>query len=299
MIGKLDLYRIFKEVALQKSISKAAEQLYLTQSAVSQAIQKLEKELDIILFYRTTKGVTLTSEGLLLYEHVISAMNLLSMAEEKILESKNLLTGVLHIGVGDTISRYFLLPYLEEFDTKYPGIKLNIINGTTIEICDFIKEGKADVGICNLPIHDSKFHFIPCKEVHDIFVCGEKYKHLTAQPITLDHLMSMPLIFLEKNSNSRKYVEQILKEQGYLISPDFELGSHDLLLEFAKINLGIACVTKEFSEHYLNNGILHEIQLTEEIPKRNIGICYSKMIPVSRATKKFIEIIEPRHHVSS
>lgn len=299
MIGKLDLYRIFKEVALHKSISKAAQQLYLTQSAVSQAILKLEKELDITLFYRTTKGVTLTTEGTLLFEHVNSAMNILDIAENKILESKNLLTGALHIGVGDTISRYYLLPYLEEFYTKYPGIKLKIINGTTTEICEFIKEGKADVGICNLPIQDTKFHFIPCKEVHDIFVCGEKYKHLTSQPISLEHLMSIPLIFLEKNSNSRKYVEQYLKEQGHPISPDFELGSHDLLLEFAKINLGIACVTKEFSKHYLQNGMLHEIKLITNIPKRNIGICYSKMFPVSRATKTFIEIIDPRHHISN
>ena len=299
MIGKLDLYRIFKEVALNKSISKAAQELYLTQSAVSQAILKLEKELDITLFYRTPKGVTLTTEGILLYEHVNSAMNILNTAEEKMMEAKNLITGALHIGVGDTISRYYLLPYLEEFYTKYPGIKLKIINGTTTEICEFIKEGKADVGICNLPIQDAKFHFIPCQEVHDIFVCGEKYKHLTSQPISLSDLMCMPLIFLEKNSNSRKYVELYLKEQGHLISPDFELGSHDLLLEFAKINLGIACVTKEFSEHYLLNGILHEIKLIDNIPKRNIGICYAKTFPVSRATKKFIEIIDPHHLIEN
>ncbi len=169
-------------------------------------------------------------------------------AEEKILEFKTLKTGQLRIGVGDTISRYFLLPYLEEFHARYPGIKLNILNGTTTEICDFIKSGKADVGICNLPIYDDHLQVIPCKEIQDIFVCGEKYKKLTKKPISLEYLMRMPLIFLEKKSNSRMYVENFFKKRGFHVSPVFELGSHDLVLEFAKINLGISCVIKEFSK---------------------------------------------------
>ena len=157
---------------------------------------------------------------------------------------------------------------MEEFYKRYPGIKLKILNGTTSEICDFIKSGEADVGICNLPIYDDQLEVIPCKEIHDIFVCGEKYKNMTKKPISLEYLMKMPLIFLEKKSNSRMYVENFFKKRGFHISPEFELGSHDLVLEFAKINLGISCVTKEFSRHYLERGDLYEIRLEEEIPKK-------------------------------
>lgn len=291
MIGKLDLYRIFNAVSENKSFSKAAQELYMTQSAVSQAILRLERELEVPLFYRTSKGVKLTNEGNVLNEHVKSALGIINVGEDKILEFKTLKTGQLRIGVGDTITRYFLLPYLEKFHLRYPGIKLSILNGTTTEICDFIKSGKADVGICNLPIYEEHLEIIPCKEIQDIFVCGEKYKNITEKPISLEHLMEMPLIFLEKKSNSRMFVENFLKKKGLHLSPVFELGSYDLVLELTKINLGISCVIKEFSKDYLERGDLYEVILEEKIPKRSIGICYLKNVLLSRAAKKFVESV--------
>lgn len=291
MIGNLDLYRIFNVVSRNRSFSKAAQELFMTQSAVSQAILKLERELEVQLFLRTSKGVVLTNEGKLLNEHVNSALGIIDVAEDKILEFKSLKTGQLRIGVGDTISRYFLLPYLEEFHTTYPGIKLDIINGTTLEICDFIKSGMADVGICNLPIRQQHLEVIPCKEIEDIFVCGEKYKELAEEPISLEELLNLPLIFLEKKSTSRMYVENFFKKRGYQVSPMFELGSHDLVLEFTKINLGISCVIREFSKHYLERGDLFELKLEEQIPKRSIGICHLKSVPLSRAARIFVESI--------
>ena len=291
MLGKLDYYRVFHEVSKCESFSKAARNLYMTQPAISQAIANLEKELDMYLFHRTPKGVTLTKEGELLHDYVSSALGILQTGEEKVLELQNLSAGELRIGVGDTISRYFLLPYLEMYYKKYPSIKLKVLNGTTQEIIRLIKSGDADVGICNLPVEDKQLDVKPCKMVQDIFVCGEKYRNLTNQQNDISFLMKMPLIFLEKSANSRKYVEQYLFDQGYQIAPEFELGSHDLLLEFAKINLGIACVTKEFSEQYLRTGELTEIPLKTPIPPRSIGICTLKSVPLSNATMKFIDLI--------
>ena len=293
MLAKLELYRIFNVVSKNRSFSKAAIELYMTQPAVSQAISKLENELETLLFNRTPKGVTLTNEGELLHEYVNSALGILDAGEEKIAEFRNLRTGLLRIGVGDTISRYFLLPYLEAFHLKYPGIKLKVLNGTTNEILDFIKAGEADLGICNLPVEDSHLQVIPCKEIHDIFVCGEKYKNLAKKPMSLPKLLKLPHIFLEKRANSRVYVEDYLKSKGYTISPEFELGSHDLMLEFAKINLGIASVTKEFSMEYLEKGVLYEITLEEPIPMRHIGIVHLKSVPLSHAARKFIAIVDP------
>lgn len=291
MVGKLDHYRIFHEVSKNESFSKAAKNLYMTQPAISQAIANLEKELDMYLFHRTPKGVTLTKEGKLLHDYVNSALGILQAGEDKVLELQNLTSGELRIGVGDTISRYFLLPYLEMYYKKYPGIKLKVLNGTTQEIIRLIKSGDADVGICNLPVKDKQLQVQPCKTIQDIFVCGDKYRNLTQHPIDFSFLMKMPLIFLEKSANSRNYVEQYLLDEGYQIAPEFELGSHDLLLEFAKINLGIACVTKEFSEQYLRTGELVEITLKEPIPSRSIGICTLKSVPLSNATLKFIDLI--------
>ena len=291
MVTKLDLYKVFLKVGKRKSFSKAAKELYMTQPAVSQAIMQLERELDTRLFNRTPKGVSLTNEGSLLFEYINSAINLINTGEEKILEFKDLSVGELKIGVGDTISKYFLLPYLEDFHNKYLNLKFKIINGTTLELCALIKSGEIDIAICNLPVDDPSLEVIPCREVRDIFVCGEKYKDLAKYKISLQEIVKYPLIFLEPSSNSRKYVEKFMLSKGIKISPEFELGSFDLLLEFAKINLGIACVVKEFSKDYLEKEVLYEINLLEEIPSRSIGVCYLKSVPLSLASTKFVEIL--------
>ena len=291
MVTKLDLYKVFCQVGKSKSFSKASKELYMTQPAVSQSIMQLEREMDVRLFNRTPKGVSLTNEGELLFEYVNSAINLIKAGEEKILEFKDLTMGELKIGVGDTISKHFLLEHLEFFHNRYPNLKFKIINGTTLELCALIKSGEIDIAICNLPVDDPSLEVIPCRDVRDIFVCGDKYKDLAKYKISLQEIVKYPLIFLEPSSNSRKYVEKFMLSEGIEISPEFELGSFDLLLEFAKINLGIACVVKEFSKDYLEKEVLYEINLLEEIPKRSIGVCYLKSVPLSLASTKFVEIL--------
>ncbi|GFR37277.1 LysR family transcriptional regulator [Insulibacter thermoxylanivorax] len=289
MTTKLDLYRVFCITARNGSISRAAQELYMSQSAVSQAIMQLENELDTRLFNRTTRGVTLTTEGSLLFEYAHSALSLIEAGEQKLTEFKDMTIGELKIGVGDTISKHFLLPYLEEFHIRYPNIRFKIVNGTTLEICALLKSGAVDLGVCNFPLNDPSLEQIPCLEVQDIFVCGDKYRAQCREPMHLRDIASLPLILLEPSSNSRKYVEDVLSAAGVKVSPEFELGSHDLLLEFAKINLGIACVIKQFARDYLEQQLVYEIPLQQEIPKRHIGICYLQSVSLSPASKKFVE----------
>ncbi|HHY78267.1 MAG TPA: LysR family transcriptional regulator [Clostridiales bacterium] len=289
---KLELYRIFCEVAKHKNLSKAASVLYMTQPAVSQAIMQLERELGLRLFTRTSKGVKLTNEGKLLFEYANSAINLIAKGEEKLNEWKNLTAGELKIGVGDTISRYFLMPYLEKFHKLYSNIKLKIINRTTIELCALVKSGEIDIAICNLPIEDSALEVIKIMDIHDIFVCGKSYKQKVHEPLSLESLAKYPLILLEPKSNSRRYVEKYFLSKGISIKPEIELGSHDLLLEFAKIDLGISCVIEEFSKEYLDKKELFKVKLEEPIPKRSIGICFLKSVSLSPTSSKFVEILK-------
>jgi len=291
MAAKLDQYRIFCEVAKCRSFSRAARNLYMTQPAVSQAVMSLESELGVRLFTRTSTGVTLTNDGQLLFEHVNSAINLIRQGESKLLESRNLKVGEMKVGVGDTISRYFLLPYLEIFHSRYPNIKLNIINRTTTELCALVKSGEIDIAVCNFPVKDDALETRECIEIHDIFVCGAKYIDQFREPAGLDVIAGMPLILLERKSNSRLYVEKYLLSQGIRVTPEIELGSHDLLLEFASFNFGIACVVEEFSQDYLNSSRVFRIRLTREIPPRSIGFCYLKSVPLSPAAQKLVEVV--------
>ncbi|HOL84555.1 MAG TPA: LysR family transcriptional regulator [Thermoclostridium caenicola] len=294
MIGKLDLYRIFAEVARCRSFSGAAKALFMTQPAVSLAVMNLEKELGTRLFIRTPKGVSLTNEGKLLYEYISSAMNLVRMGEAKVAESCGLESGELKIGVGDTVSKYFLLPHLEEFHRNYPNIKLRVINRTTPELCAMVKAGEVDLAICNLPIRDPSLSVRVCGTIHDIFVCGEKYREACRGIRRLEQIVELPLILLETKSNSRQYVERFMLSRGIKLQPEIELGSHDLLLEFARFNFGIACVIEEFSQDYLQNGLLWKIELEETIPERAIGFCTLKSVPLSPSSARFVEIVESR-----
>jgi DNA-binding transcriptional LysR family regulator len=291
MATKLDQYRIFCEVAKCRSFSGAARELYMTQPAVSQAVMSLEKDLGIRLFTRTSKGVTLTNDGRLLFEHVNSAMNLIRLGENKLLESRDLKAGEMKVGVGDTISKYFLLPYLAIFRSKFPNVRLNIINRTTTELCALVKSGEIDLAVCNFPIKDEALETRECIEVHDIFVCGGKYIGQFSKPVGLDEIAAMPLILLERKSNSRLYVEKYMLSQGIRITPEIELGSHDLLLEFASFNFGIACVVEEFSQEYLKTSRLFKIELAQEIPPRSIGFCYLRSVPLSPAAQKLAEVV--------
>ncbi len=291
MILKLDAYRVFCQVAKDQSFSKAAKTLYMTQPAVSQTIMNMEQDLGTRLFTRTSKGVILTTDGQLLYEYSVSAINLIETGEKKLSESLDLLSGEMKIGVGDTISRYFLLPYLEEFHKNSPNIKLKIINRTTLELLNLLKTGEIDIALCNLPVKDSALEIQKCSDVHDIFVCGEKYKSLCQSNITLEELIQYPMIFLERKSNSRQYVEKYLLSKGIKLQPEIELGSHDLLLEFAKYNFGISCVIEEFSKDYLDNKNLYKLKITDDIPKRAIGFCFLKSVSMSAAAHKLVSII--------
>ncbi len=289
---KLDFYKIFLEVAEHLSFSKAAERLYITQSAVSQSVKNLETELDTRLFIRGNKGIALTAEGELLYEYVKNAVSLIDKGETELQKLKTLERGSLRIGVSDTISRYVLLPYLEKFNRAYPMIHLQIVNRTSIQAVSQLKAGQVDLAIINLPFTDDAIEITELSPVQDIFVAGDRFRFLRDRELSLQELVGYPLIFLEKNANSRNYVERYFLSRGISPKPEIELGSHDLVLEFAKINLGIACVTREFSKQYLSDGSLFEVRVTDPIPARSIGVCRLKGVSVSAAGNTFLSLLE-------
>ncbi len=288
---KLDPYRIFNQVALEKSLSGAAKKLYISQPAVSQIITQLENDLKIRLFTRTPKGVVLTKEGELLFEYVNAGISLIEKGEKRLADSKNLYEGELRIGVGDTIARYYLIDYLERFNKNYPQVRLKIINRTTMELTTLLKSGEIDIAVLNLPIGDTSLEIIPTSKIQDILVAGKGYSHLKNRTIKLEELQSIPLIMLDTRSKSREYVENFLGSHGISISPEIELGSHDLLLELARIGLGIAFVVKEYSGLYIDNEDLFQIRTNVEVPERSVGICHLKDVSMSPAADKFVEIL--------
>ncbi len=291
---KLEQYKVFYSVAKHGSFSEAAKQLYITQSAVSQQIRLLETELGVSLFVRGKKGAKLTSQGELLYNYTDRALTEIENAESLFERFKSLDEGTLRIGAGDTITRHYLLPILEQFHNKYPAIKIEIVNRVTDETLSKLNSGNIDIAFISLPIDTERYHNIHIMEadvLHDIFIAGKKYTHLLRKKLTMNDIATLPLVMLEPKSNTRKSTDSFFKQNGIVLNPEFELGSHDLLLNFAKKNLGIACVTEEFSDDLLNTDII-KLKTTFEIPPRNIGVCTLKNVEPSPAVIKLIEMIE-------
>lgn len=289
---RIEQYRIFNVVAKSESFSKAAQTLFMTQSAVSQAIKQLESSIDTILFKRTSKGVELTEAGNILYKYTSSAMELLETGLLKVEALKTLDEGELKIGASDTISTHFLLPRLEMFHKLYPNIKIKIINRVTNETIDLLKNGKIDIAFGNLPIDDESLEVIECMTVHDTFVVGNDYIKFKNKSFSREDISKLPLILLENKSNSRKYVDKIFLESGQVLTPSIELGAHELLLQLAKINLGVSCVVREFSKEYLKNDFVFELKQKNPIPERAIGYCYSKNLHLTPTMKEFMSFLD-------
>ncbi len=289
---KLELYRVFKEVAEEGSVSAAAKNLYISQSAVSQTIKQLEEQLDVRLFTRGTRGVTLTSEGAILYDYVRSAISLIEHGEEKIAQTKSLLLGELVIGASDTITSCFLLPYLDQFHSSYPSIKLRVLNGTSPEVIALLKSGKVDLAFANLPLEDSALSIRRCFDIQDVFVAADGYRGCPPDKVfTPGELAKLPIILLEKKSNSRQYIDSYFIQNGVPVTPEIELGSHALLLQLTRIGLGVSCVIREFAAEPLRRGEIRELKVDPPIAPRSVGAVSLQGVSASAACRRFLEII--------
>ncbi|GGA15270.1 LysR family transcriptional regulator [Paenibacillus marchantiophytorum] len=291
MIHNMELYQVFYVTAKAGSLSRAAEELYVTQPAITHSIKQLEAKLGGQLFFRTPRGVNLTVEGRELFAYIEQAYHFIENGERKIADMHQLAYGEVRIGAGDTLCKHFLLPHLKTFHESFPQVKIQVTNRTTKETIALLKEGKIDLGIVNLPISDPQIIIQESLSIHDCFLAGETYKHLAAAPISLKKLLEHPLILLEKGSSTRAYLDQFGEKQGLPFKPEIELGSVDLLIEFARNGFGIACAIKEFVQQELADGNLYEITLETPIPARKIGIIKLKSTPLSAAANHIYEAL--------
>ncbi len=289
MKTKLDYYRIFYETALHSSFSTAAQHLYISQSAISQCIRQLEQDLDAQLFVRSRRGISLTKEGMLLFQKVESAIQALEQGETLLARLQHLDSGSLMIAAGDTITTHYLLPYLEQFHATYPSIHIEMANSYSYHMLQCVKEGKAELAFVNLPVEDDELCIEPCLEIHDIFVCGPEYD--IKPSYTWEEMTKQPLILLESNSTSRHYLNKKFAEKHIPLNPKIEIAAHELLIRFASIHLGVSCVVEEFSKESLQQGIIRPMKLCPPLPPRAIGCAYLRHNPLSPAAQAFLSLI--------
>lgn len=290
MNQSLSSYRIFYTVANTGNISKAAKELYISQPAISKSIQKLEENVGCRLFSRSSRGVSLTDEGKLLYNHVSAAFETLTLGEEKLKRSIELGVGHLKIGVSSTLCKHLLLPYLKEFIRQNPHILISISCQSTNETLKLLEEGKIDIGLIGKPANQKNIQFDFLEEIEDCFVATQDYLcNLQARGIHKDNILSnAALMMLDKNNMSRQYIDEYFRENEIQVHDSIDISDMNLLIEFARIGVGVACIIKSFVREDLANGTLVELPLQIPIQKREVGFAYRTNTKPSKSLTQFI-----------
>ena len=289
-----ELYKVFYHVAISLSFSEASKHLFISQSAVSQSIKVLEKKLNQPLFIRSTKKVQLTPEGEILLRHIEPAMNLIRKGENQLLEAHTLNGGQLRIGASDTICRYYLIPYLKRFHQEYPGIHIKVINQTSIACAKFLENGQADFIITNYPNSalSGTLNTRVINEFHDVFTASRQAFDLEGKTLSLADLLRYPILMLERKSTTSEFLHAMFQRSQLDLVPEIELSSNDLLIDLARIGLGIAfvpdfCIPADDKDLFV-------VRLEQQLPARQMVVAYDEKMPVSQTARQFMDMLKPR-----
>ena len=286
-----ELYKVFYHVATTLSFSEASRQLFISQSAVSQSIKVLEKKLKQPLFIRSTKKVQLTPEGEILLKHIEPAMNLIRRGEAQILEANTLGGGQLRIGASDTICRYFLVPYLKQFHKKFPNVPIKVTNSTSLSCVELLEQGKVDLIVTNFPnsnLNQSYIRKTVCS-FHDVFIANPAYYNLKQQEIALEDLQQYPILMLDRKSTTSEFLHNLFLQHQLELMPQIELSSNDLLIDLARIGLGIAfipdyCLNRESRELFI-------VKIKEKLPARQMVAAVNPTLPIAQSTEEFLKLL--------
>lgn len=294
MINNLEYYKVFYYVAKLGSVTKAANELAISQPAVSQAMKQLERNLGVALIKRASRGIQLTKEGQELYGFVEKGYHQMELGEDRIRRMQNLEAGEIRIGASDMTLQFYLLPYLEKFHERYPQIKVIVTNAPTPETLQLLRDGKIDFCVVSTPFEEKDdLCTVKVREIEDVFVAGRKFLHCKNKTMDFQELEELPMICLESNTSTRRYMDAFLGENNVAVMPEFELATSDMIVQFALRNLGVGCVVRDFAKDYLDNGQLFELRFNKMIPKRQFCVAYphkSKKLPVT--VKRLFEIME-------
>lgn len=225
----------------------------------------------------------------MLFQKVESALQAIEQGEMLLARLNQLDSGSLIIAAGDTITGQYLLPYLEHFHATYPGIRIEMANSYSYDMLQRVKEGQAELAFVNLPVNDAELNIVPCFDIHDIFVCGPEHKKKSSY--SWKDISEEPLILLEKNSTSRRYLDEQFGQKHIPLNPQIEIAAHDLLIRFASIHLGVSCVIEEFSKEGLEKNIIAPMNLDPPLPPRSIGYAHLKHNPLSLPAQAFLKLI--------
>ena len=285
----LELYRVFYAVAKHKHMTKASEELHISQPAISQSIKKLEDQLGGTLFLRSNKGMGLTEEGKMFYEYVKGALELINNAENEFTSFKDLSKGEIKIGCSTTLTKLVLMNSLKDFHLDYPNININITNDLTSNLINDLKLGKLDFVIFNESnIKETNLNLEKIKELKQGFIYNPEFYDDNVN--NFKDLNEIPLILQKEESNSRKLLDYVALQNNVKLIPKMEVVSQELITEFTNIGLGIGFAIIDLAKRNYKN--IKELNINKKIPNINIYLATNKSVSLTFASKMFIKYLK-------
>ena len=288
-----DYYRVFYCVGEYKNITRAAAALNTSQPAVTRVIHKLEDALGCTLFIRTKTGVEFTDEGQLLFEHVRMACQQLIRGEEDISQSLSLDRGIIRISATVTALNAYLFDTLDTFRERYPKIRFIISTSSSDKTIGRLKSGESDLAFVTTPFTRSKgLYVLTVGSFHDILIAGKHFFDKPGKELSLKALEQYPFVCLAKGTQFRQFVDEIFAGHGFMVAPDIELDSVDLVVPMVAHNWGFSIVPDAIARSYIIREEVFEFGLTEQIPERKVCMLSDPSRSQNRATKEFVQFVK-------
>lgn len=287
----LELYRVFYVVAKHKHMTRASEELCISQPAISQSIKKLEEQIGGTLFLRSNKGMELTSEGKMFYEYVKGALELINNAENEFTSFKDLSKGEIKIGASTTLTKIILMDAVKSFHKDYPNVEINITNDLTSNLILDLQKGKLDFIIFNEGnVKETNVKSEKIRSIKQGFIYNPEYYNDDIK--CLDDLNNYPLVLQKKESNSRKFLDAFALRNNVILNAKTEIVSQDLVTEFVNAGLGIGFTIIELAKRNYPN--LKELKINKNLPDTDIYMATNKNINLTFASKKFLSYLNKK-----
>ncbi|HJA02953.1 MAG TPA: LysR family transcriptional regulator [Candidatus Gallimonas gallistercoris] len=289
----LELYRVFYTVAKCGSLTKAAQELYISQPAVSQAIRQLENQLGTTLFNRVHKGMELTKQGgELVFEDVSRALQLLDGVESRLSELKKSAKGTLRIGASETIFQYILADKLVKYHALYPDVKFELLSDVSPITIEQLKTDRCDVGFLNFPIPEDEGIVVrqTITLLNDVFIGGKGFERFRGRQVPLWELQKEPLLLMEPHTVARSAVDHFCTSLGIRFRPAIEVDSWGFMKKLVAEGMGIGCIPREYMQPEAGDGSIFEIEVSPTMPSRSVGVALPKNTSISYALRAFLEL---------
>ena len=297
MNSNFEYYKIFYYVAKYENLTKAATALKTSQPAVTRTIHKLEGELGCRLFTRSKTGMKLTPEGRTFYGYVAAGCAQFFKGENDLSNLISLENGTIYISATETALHCYLFQAMEEFNSLYPNVRFKILNNSTTESVNAVKEGKVDLAFVSANLQVAKpLRMKILRKYRDILLAGMRFEELKAgkEELSLKELVSYPWISLTAETITRRFLNEYFEKNGLTFAPDMELATTDMILPAVRHNLGLGFIPAEFADAELKSGQVFEIKVKEKLPERNIILIYDMEYPQSIAAKEFQKFLKEK-----